>query len=863
MERGRLNARFERGSAAKLTLVSAPAGFGKTTAISAWLAGRSGEAQAVAWLSLDQLDNDVAVFWTHLIAALHQAANGAIEPILLPEPVHSDEMLASIVNALAAFAGSFDIVLDDYHVIEQVEITAGVSFLIERLPPHVHLVISTRADPDLPLGRLRACGELVEIRASDLRFATDEVGSYLNGSMGLRLNATDVTVLAERTEGWIAALQLAALSIEGRADASRFIAGFAGSDRYIVDYLVEEVLQQASEEVRDFMFRTCFLERLSGPLCDAVTGSEGSKAMLHVLDRQNLFLVPLDDYRHWYRYHHLFADVLLAHLPDPIRSQLPLLHRRASDWYWAQDEPVAAVRHAFAAKDLARAAELIERTVPQMQKYRGEATLRGWSRLLPRDLVRQRPVLGIGLVGSLVSYGEFDDIEDRLSDVERGLRMSDAVVYDTTQLPRLPGAIALYRAALAQVRGDMPGLIAQAQRVLDVAPPDDHIARAAGSSMLGIALWSAGQLEPARRAWTEGRTGLLRAGHIADVLGVSLAIADITRAQGHLAEAVRTCTEALRIADEQRGIPLKGTADMHAALADLYRERNETEAARQHLQLSQEQSEQGLPQHPYRWRVAAALLRRDDGDLDGAVALLDEAERLYVSDFFPNVRPIAAMRARIWITQGRLDAVVRWQRDQSLAVDDDLSYLREYEQVTLARLLMAQGSPQVAGFLDRLLDAATLGARTASSIEILFLQAMAPDGNDAAFTVLERALVLAETEGYVRMFVEGGERAASLLKAALRRGITPAYTRKLLAAFGSSERHASAHPDLIEALSDRERDVLRLLRGDLGGPDIARELMISLNTMRTHTKNIYDKLGVNTRRAAVQRAVDLKLLDRK
>ena len=478
-------------------------------------------------------------------------------------------------------------------------------------------------------------------------------------------------------------------------------------------------------------------------------------------------------------------------------------------------------------------------------------------------------MLGIGLVGSLVSYGEFDEIEDRLRDIERAIATpSQAVVFDTTQLPRLPGAVELYRAALAQVRGDVPGLIAHAQKVLDLAPLDDDVGRAAGSSMLGIAQWSIGNLEAARLAWTEGKNGLLRAGHIPDVLGVSLAIADINRALGHLREAARICEEALRIAGEQDGPGLKGTADMHAALTDVCRERNETKAAREHLLASQELGEfAGLPQHPYRWRVAAALLQRDDGDLDGAVALLDEAERLYVSDFFPNVRPIPAMRARIWIVQGRFEEAVRWQREHLLSVDDALSYLREFEHITLARLLLAEtpSSSELAGLLERLLDAATRAGRGGSVIEISLLQALSSGGAGepaVALVPLERALLLAEPQGYARLFVEGGERMVVLLKAALKRGIAPAYTRRLLAAFGPSQPKLPTHPDLIEPLSDRELDVLRLLRSDLGGPEIARELMVSLNTMRTHTKNIYEKLGVNTRRAAIHRAEQLGLLAR-
>ena len=361
-----------------------------------------------------------------------------------------------------------------------------------------------------------------------------------------------------------------------------------------------------------------------------------------------------------------------------------------------------------------------------------------------------------------------------------------------------------------------------------------------------------------------GRIGLQRAGHIADVLGVSVALADILAAQGKLREAIRTCEQALEQAATQVGPVLRGTADMHARLSELYRERNDRESAHRHLAKSQELGERaGLPQHPYRSRVAAAYLKQDEGDLDAADKLLAEAERLYVSDFFPNVRPVSAMRARVWIAQGRLDDARRWKRDRGLGVADELTYLREFEHITLARLLVAQAAADddASDFLDRLLDEANRGGRAGSVIEISLLQALGQRDVGAALVPFERALSMAEPEGYVRPFLEGGERTATLLKAALKRGIAPTYTRKLLAAFGSTPAtKAPAHPDQIEPLSDRELDVLRLLRSDLGGPEIARELMISLNTMRTHTRNIFEKLGVNNRRSALRRADELHLL---
>jgi LuxR family maltose regulon positive regulatory protein len=883
LDRSRLNARLNAGGAAKLTLVSAPAGFGKTTAVVAWLQSRPSGRKAVAWLSLDQRDNQTTTFWSHLIATLQDAvARMGASPleILQPGDQPDEAVLKSIVNALTAFPDSLDMVLDDYHVVDQQAVHEGVAFLIERLPPNVHVVMTTRADPPLPLARLRAQGELVELRAADLRFTTDEIAAYLNDAMGLGLSAQDVAALGAKTEGWIAALQLAALSMQGRDDTASFIAGFAGDDHYVFDYLVEEVLQRQPESVRTFLLETCFLDRLSGPLCDAVTGGRGSKQTLDALYRANLFLVPLDDRREWYRYHHLFADVLQTQLDAAAIDQLRSLRRRASDWYEAQGERLEAIRHALAGEDFERAAGLIELAIPETQRNRQEATIRDWVRALPDAIVRTRPVLGIGFAGMLAQIGDLQSVEERLRNVEAGLAAIASadpsahgiVVVDQSQLPRVPALVELYRAALAQARGDPPEIIRHARRVIELAPREDDLTPASASALLGSAYWMEGRLQEARVAWTESRDGLLRLGHVADTLGVSIALGDINQALGQPREAERIFEGALHRSAVKGGAVLRGTADMHVGLSAIMRERNDLEAARRHLAISAELGESaGLPQYPYRWRVADALLRQDGGDRDGARRTIDEAQDVYVGDYFPNVQPVAATRARILIAQGRPEEAVRWQRDAGVGVDDELSYLREYEHITLVRLLLAQDMKAglraipALTLLDRLLQAAEQGGRNGSIIELSILLALASrkNGIDEALHHLVRALSLAAPEGYVRVFINEGQPIEALLKVAAKRHIGADYANRLLGAFGPPQPKPSMHPDLIEALSERELDVLRLLGSDLGGPEIARELAISDNTMRTHTKNIYEKLGVNSRRAAVSRAEDLKLLTRR
>jgi LuxR family maltose regulon positive regulatory protein len=891
--RPRLSERLDRGAASKLMLVSAPAGFGKTTLLSEWLAaGPAGPAEErlLAWLSLDRGDNDPASFWTYVIAALRTVASGVGESALAllhaPQRPPIEMVLTALLNDLGAIAADIVLVLDDYHVIDARDVHDGMAFLLDHLPPWLHVVIASRADPALPLARLRARGELVEIRAVELRFTPDEAVAYLNGMMGLQLTARDVAALEGRTEGWIAALQLAALSMQGRDDVAGFIAGFAGDDRYVVDYLVEEVLQRQSDHVQTFLLQTSILGRLSGPLCDAVTGQGGGKAMLDALDRGNLFLIPLDDRRRWYRYHNLFADVLHARLLDEQPGQVPDLHRRASVWHEQNGEHPLAIGHALAAGDFERAAHLVELAIPAMARTRQEATVHAWLEMIPDEMVRVRPVLSVRFAGALLVSGELEGVEGRLRDAERWLDPAtgaregsqvppaEMVVADEGGFRSLPGTIEMYRAGLALARSDVPGTVRHAQRTLELAPDDDHLCRASAAALLGLVYWGSGDLEAGHRAYSACVAGLRRAGFVADILGCSIALADIRITQGRLGEALRTYEQALELGPEQGGSVLRGTADMFVGMSEIARERDDLRAATQLLLRSQELGEHtGLPQNRYRWRVAMARLREAEGNLPGAFDLLNEAERLYVSDFFPNVRPVPALKARVWIAQGRLGEALGWAREQGLSVDDDLSYLREFEHITLVRLLLARHEGERTGpslheatrLLERLLLTAEEGGRTGRVIEIMVLRALAHQALGdipAALGSLERAVALAEPEGYVRVFADEGPPMISLLRAAAKQGTRRNYVRRLLAAASGTEHSSPTEQALIEPLSERELDVLRLLGTELDGPAIARELMVSLNTMRTHTKNIYTKLAVTNRRAAVRRAAELNLLSR-
>jgi LuxR family maltose regulon positive regulatory protein len=873
VERPRLTDLAERSRHRALTLVSAPAGFGKTTLTADWFGGSG----ATAWVSLDARDDDPTRFWTYVVAALDAAA-----PDLRTDAgsmLHAagpplDVVVATLINDLETAALDLVVVLDDYHVIESADIHESVAFLLEHLPPQIRLVIATRADPPLPLASLRADGDLLEVRAADLRFTSSETARYLSDAMDLPLTAADVDVLEARTEGWIAALQLAALSLQGRDDPSSFVAEFAGDDRFILDYLADEVLEHQSPEVRDFLLATSILPRLSGPLCAAVTGREDARSILEHLERSNLFLVALDDRRTWYRYHHLFGDVLRARLLDDQAGRVPELRRRASAWYADNGDPYEAISQALAGDHPVRAAELIERAAPEMQRARQEGQLRRWLESLPTSVFDDRPVLANTLAGARMATGDPTGVEGLLDLAESRLGGARTpTVADQDAYTRLPAMIAIHRAGLALLSGDTAETVVHATRVLDLAGDGDPLQHGAACALIGLANWTHGDLSLARDHYAESIRWFESGGYLADLMGVSLAMADIQLAQGLLRDAQRTFEHALRHTVEHPG--LRGAADMHVGLSEVLIERNDLDAATRHLETSSDLGEAaGLPQHAYRWRVTKARLLRARGDLDGALALIDQAMPLYATDFSPPVRPVDALRARVQLARGDLDAATDWASERGLDADDDLTYVNEFEHITLARVLLARHArsldprplAQARSLLDRLLAAAEAGSRIGSTIEILVLLAATHNASDetaAAISALERALRLAGPEGHIRLFLHAGPAVTELLRSvASRPGATP-HARKVLAA---TELDVSSTPPsrpttaaLVDELSDRELDVLRLLRSDLSGPDIARELHVSLNTLRTHTKHIYTKLGATNRREALTRAASLGL----
>jgi LuxR family maltose regulon positive regulatory protein len=924
--RPRLIERLTEGLGCKLTIISAPAGFGKTTLVSEWI---SGCGRPAAWLSLDEGDGDPSRFLIYLVSALQTVmasiGAGVLRTLQSPQPPPIESILTALLNEIATvpdnpltgspcgdFAGQgFLLVLDDYHAVDSKPVDEALAFLLEHLPPTMHLVIATREDPHLPLARLRARGQLTELRAADLRFSPSEAAEFLNKMMGLNLSEENINALETRTEGWIAGLQLAAISMHGHQDTAGFIKSFTGSHHFVLDYLMEEVLQQESEGIRTFLLRTSILDRLCGPLCDSVLRSPSASGQetLEYLERANLFLVPMDNERRWYRYHHLFADVLHMHLTAEQPDQVSALHRRASEWYEHNGSAPDAIRHALAAGDFERAATLVERTIPETRRNRQGATVTelGWLKALPDELVRFRPVLCVDYAYALFGGGELEAIEARLRDAERwlgtpagtagtcpakspqGEPSQRMVVVDEEEFRRLPGMIALLRGAQALARGDMPETAKNARRALDLAPADAPLMLGGAASQLGLVAWTSGDLDTARRMTADGMANVRLAGYISSAIGGAITLADIQIAQGRLHEAMTTYERALLWATAPGAPVLRGAADMHVGMSALHYEHNDLKTATQHLLTSQALGElAGMPQNPYRWCATMARIREAQGDPDGALDLLDQAGRLYNANFSPNVRPIAARKARVWAAQGRLGEALGWAREQGLSVDDGLSYLREFDHITLVRVLLARyrsdraaGSlSEAMGLLERLLNAAEVGGRNGSVIKILVLQAMAHHAQGdlpAALLPLRHALALAEPEGYVRIFLDEGPGMMKLLREASVREIMPDYTDKLLAAFeaekrpvpaglAASPRKSENEPDmppalpLAEPLSHRELEILKLIAQGLSNREIGERLFLALDTVKGHNRKLFDKLQVQSRTEAIARARELGLL---
>ena len=899
--RSHLTQRLQQGTEQALTLVSAPAGFGKTTLLAQWIAECG---LPVACLCLEPEDNDPVRFLSYVIGALRMvdAHLGATALALLrtPQPPPPETVMALLSNDLMrSSTGDFALVLDDYHLITAEPIHRALASLLEHMPPLMHLIIATRADPPLPLARLRARGQLTELRATELRFGVAEADAFLEEVMGLHLTPQDVATLQARTEGWIAGLQLAALSLQGRPDVSSFLPAFTGSHRFVLDYLSEEVLSRQPIPVQTFLLQTSILSRLSGSLCDTVTGLEQSQAMLEALDRANLFVAALDDEREWYRYHHLFADLLRSHLQQSEPALIPDLHRRASAWYERHDLISEALQHAFLAPDVVNAIRLIEQHTHALA-FRGQAhTVLNWLHALPDGLVRTHPRLCFSHALLLVFTGHLAEALLRLQEAEQ----SASHISPADEVQGLLKMVANVQAYILFLQGDLASSVALAEQAADqLAEMPVHV-REVASVIAAHRLLVSGDV----RHGGGQRVARLASPHeaLSDVFAMEVFVhltsillqARLLRLQGRLRQAATTYEQMAQVQAGHEG------ALIHPGycfgLGELCYEWNDLDAAERLLQQGREGLRGPLTLAADSIAVGYASLARlhqARKQHHNALALLDAFVQLANErQFAPAQLTFAStVRAHVELMQGHLAAVVGWAEASGLSAEDEPAYPREREYLTFARVRIAQGREDPPGpflqdaqdVLARLLSDAEAKARIGSVLEILVLRtlAFAAQGNRTqALTLLERALLLAEPEGYVRLFVDEGEPMVALLRHAYARGIAPDYVATLLSAFGEQPMAAPSrawHPQgphstfhhsvpvhfaqpsapLVEPLTERELEVLRLLVMGQSNAEIARELIITVGTVKRHVNSIYGKLGVQSRTQAVARAQTLQLL---
>jgi LuxR family transcriptional regulator, maltose regulon positive regulatory protein len=862
--RPRLIERLNEGLSAscKLTLISAPAGFGKTTLVSEWLTGCGRPA---AWLSLDERDNDPARFISYLVAALQTIQTGIGEGLLAalqsPQPLQIETILTTLLNEISTIPENFLLILDDYHLIDSQPVDQSLAFLIEHQPPQMHLLIATREDPHLPVSRLRARGQCTELRAADLRFTPDEAAEFLNQVMGLNLSAEDITVLDMRTEGWIAGLQLAALSMQGHKDTAGFIQSFTGSHRFVMDYLLEEVLHQQPESIQAFLLRTSILDRMCGPLCDAVLldPSIPGQATLEHLERANLFIVPQDNERRWYRYHHLFGDLLRKRLGQSLTPEgVAELHIHASEWHENNDLMLEAFRHAAAAHDIERAVRLMESKKMPLH-LRGTATaILDWLESLPKTVLDARPELWWMQAAMLLIIGQLLGVEEKLQATEAALALAarqGATLDETTR--DLIGRIAAARANVAIMYSQAETILVQGRRALEYLHPDNLSVRALATRSLGYAHYIQGDLAEAGRAYTEAYSLAQAAGEIIDISLASIRLGQVQESENQLRLAAETYRRVLPLIDEYspHNAPV-----VYLGLARIYYEWNDLDAAEQYgeksLQLARQYDQ--VIDRLVLSEVFLASLKLARGDAAGAMDKIMQAEQTSrLKNYTYRLPDIAYTRARIHLFQGNVDEAAQ------LAQNNVMPLMQ-------ARVLIARGNPSEALALvepqrqqaeEKRLPQRLLQVMAVQSV-VLFAQG----DKDKAVQVFAEALALAEPGGYIRLFVDEGDAMAELLSAAAALGIRPDYVGQLLAAFKGEmkdERPAASVPGsslLIEPLSQRELEILKLIAQGLSNREIGGRLFLALDTVKGHNRKIFDKLQVQSRTEAVARARELGLL---
>ena len=871
--RERLIDRLNRGLHHKLTLISAPAGFGKTTLTSNWIAtcGRT-----AAWVSLDAADNDATRFLTYIIAAIQTIlpdfGTGTLELLKGSRSQIAEPLLISLLNDLSILSDPLVLVLDDFHLITAESVKSMVEFLVEHLPPQCHLVISTREEPNLPLARLRARGQLTEIKGKDLRFSPEEADKFFASTMNLSLSAEDIASLNHQTEGWVAGLQMAALTLQEGNQDNAPVEMISGNDRFVLDYLAEEILQRLPEPTRQFLLQTAILDRLSAPLCDAILQRSNSAEILVSLEQKNLFIVPLDNRRQWYRYHHLFLDVLRSHLTDQPAATIQELNLRASRWYASNDLPADAIYHAKQIGDHERICNLVETGWPKLRQIYHESTLVEWLTDVPDAILDTKPILNVYYAFGLLTKN-FEAAEARLDAAKTQLHKIDS----QKDLEDIPGMIAVAYAYHAAAKQDNGNTIKYAKQALELLPQNGYLGRGSAGVLLGLTYWAQGDLEEAYQSVAESLANMKKAKNVSATISTFYIMGDIRFAQGQLNTAEKICRQALEIAQEN-GTPVRqGTADIYVLLSEIERERGNLDKAQEHLLKSRSLGEHAalfVMQH--RWHVAMALLMMASGENDSAFEYLEEAEQIYVENPSPDIRPIAAVRARALLKANKRSEIRVWTQQKRYLLTKLPNYLQIYSCLTMIRTVLADESQSeiatLDDFLERFINQLMSHGHIRHLIEGLILQAsfcFQRREIESSLILLRRAVNHAKKEGFTQLFIDERNRIQPILMAAKAKKLN---LTDLLAFFkiftptasnpNPVDRNTAEHVQLsLDPLTEREIELLHLIADGLSNQAIADQLFLSLNTVKVHTRNIYSKLDVHNRTQAVACARRLSLLE--
>jgi LuxR family transcriptional regulator, maltose regulon positive regulatory protein len=861
VERPRLLEKLDSKRPLKLILVSAPAGYGKTTLIISWLQQQAGAA--VCWLSLDEDDSDPQQFFRYLAAAVQPLPDVQSSlPHLLQsnQTIPAKTLMKAFVHDVVPVSSPFYLILDDYHAIDSAEIDKALAALLDLMPPQMTLVLTSRSDPGFPISRLRARGELIELRADEMRFTEAEAAQFLQKTMGLTLPPDQIAALEARTEGWIAGLQMAALSMQNRAsgDLDDFVNNFTGSHRFVLDYLVEEVLHQQPASVQTFLLQTSILDQLSGPLCDTVLDDPAisGQATLESFERANLFLVPLDNERRWYRYHHLFADLLRQRLSQQGDKVVNGLHGRASQWYEDNGLELEAFHHAASAHDIERAQRLMEGAGVPLHFRGGVTPVLNWLGSLETAVLDARPALWVMYASALASIERNSTIEQKLQAAEAAIAAAtdqqDLAPDDVTR--NLIGHIAALRGSLAVGQHQVATIIAQAHRALEYLHPDNLAVRTAVAWQLGVAYQLQGDRHAASQAYAEAIAASRTSGnHLFDLVA-TIGLGQVQEAETQLHLAADSYRHILQTVGES---PLPASCDAYLGLARIHYEWNDLDAAQQDAELSLDLAQQTEEvDTPVACELFLAQLKLAQGDAAGAAALLMPVEQfVHRHNFDRRISEVAALQILILL------------RQDNLAAAADLAQIYDLP-LSQARIHLAQDNPAAAlALLEPLRQQAQDNRWQKERLQVLVLQALvyqAVGEVDTAVSLLVEALMTAEPGGYIRLFIDEGRPMRTLLQK-LKDEITPPvpYIDTLLAAFDEPDMQSSTFSPqpLIDPLSERELEILALITAGLKNKEIAEQLVISLNTVLYHNKNIYGKLGVNKRALAIARARELNLIE--